>query len=56
MHYPSDVEDGHRLGAAVAHQIIQSEQWQALRRDPSVRKDSQLLRSLPNDRLPMLVC
>lgn len=55
MHYPSDVEAGQRLGAEAARQIIQSEQWQAFRRDPAVQKDLQLLRSLAPERLPLLV-
>ena len=55
MHYPSDVEAGQRLGAEAARQIIQSEQWQAFRRDPAVQQELQRLRSLPSDRLPLLV-
>jgi hypothetical protein len=49
------VEAGRRLGAAAALQIIASPQWQALRSDPALQKELRLLRSVPQESLPLLV-
>jgi len=55
VHFPTDVEAGRRLGAASALQIIASPQWQAFRSDPALQKELQLLRSVPQESLPLLV-
>ena len=55
VHFPTDVEAGRRLGAAAALQIIASPQWQALRSDPALQKELRLLRSVPQESLPLLV-
>lgn len=55
VHFPTDVEAGRRLGAAAALQIIASPQWQAFRSDPALQKELRLMRSVPQESLPLLV-